>query len=69
MGSSSGISVLLTSFNSSFSSSNWTVKMAPGGVQVPIIKWWRGILEVVVVVAAAVVAAAAATAAGVFGTT
>ena len=45
MGSSWGISVLLMSFNSSFSSSNWTVKMAPGGVQVPIIKWWRGILE------------------------
>lgn len=45
IGSSSGISVFLTSFSSNFSSSNWTVKMAPGGVHVPIIKWWRGILD------------------------
>lgn len=44
IGSSFGMSVFLMSFSSSFSSSNWTVKMAPGGVQVPIIKWWRGIL-------------------------
>lgn len=47
IGSSWGISVLFTSFSSSASSSNWTVKMAPGGVQVPIIKWWRGMLVVV----------------------
>lgn len=39
MGSSSGIGVLLISFSVSASSSNSTVKMAPGGVQVPIIKW------------------------------
>lgn len=38
IGSSSGISVLLTSFNVKASSSKTTVKMAPGGVQVPIIK-------------------------------
>ena len=41
-----GISVLLMSFSSSFSSSNCTVKMAPGGVQVPIIRWCRPILAV-----------------------
>lgn len=45
IGSSCGISVLLINLSSSFSSSNWTVKMAPGGVQVPIIRWWRGILR------------------------
>ena len=38
IGSSWGISVRLTSLRVKFSSSNWTVKMAPGGVQVPIIK-------------------------------
>jgi hypothetical protein len=38
IGSSWGISVRLTSLRVRFSSSNWTVKMAPGGVQVPIIK-------------------------------
>lgn len=51
MGSSLGIWVLLMSFNSNFSSSNCTVKMAPGGVQVPIIKWWMPILLVVVLIA------------------
>ena len=40
IGSSSGITVSLTSFKLSFSSSNSTVKILPGGVQVPIIKWW-----------------------------
>jgi hypothetical protein len=39
IGSSFGISVLLTNLNVKASSSNTTVKMAPGGVQVPIIKW------------------------------
>ena len=48
MGSSLGISVRLTSLRVRASSSNSTVKMAPGGVHVPIIKWWRGILEVAV---------------------
>lgn len=38
MGSSCGISVRFSSFSVRFSSSNCTVKMAPGGVQVPIIK-------------------------------
>lgn len=31
----------------SFSSSKATVKMAPGGVQVPIMRWWTGIFAVV----------------------
>jgi hypothetical protein len=45
IGSSWGISVRFTSSSVSFSLSNCTVKMAPGGVQVPIIKWWRGMVE------------------------
>jgi hypothetical protein len=46
MGSSCGISVRLTSFNSRVSSLKAKVKMAPGGVQVPTIRWWTaGILE------------------------
>lgn len=39
IGSSSGIGVLLMSFKLRLSSSNSNVKMAPGGVQVPTIKW------------------------------
>lgn len=39
MGSSSGISVFLISFSVNASSSNWSVKMAPGGVQVPTMRW------------------------------
>lgn len=44
MGSSCGISVRLTSSSVSFSSSKANVKMAPGGVQVPTMRWWMGIL-------------------------
>ena len=39
IGSSSGMMVFLTSLSVNASSSNSTVKMAPGGVQVPIIRW------------------------------
>lgn len=39
MGSSWGMSVFLSSFKVKASSSNCNVKMAPGGVQVPTIKW------------------------------
>lgn len=39
IGSSYGISVRFTSSSVSFSSSKATVKMAPGGVQVPIMRW------------------------------
>lgn len=46
MGSSWGISVRFTSSQVNFSSSKAMVKMAPGGVQVPTIKWWMGILAV-----------------------
>ena len=46
MGSSWGISVRFTSSRVSFSSSKATVKMAPGGVQVPTMRWWTGILLV-----------------------
>lgn len=38
IGSSSGIGVLLISFNVSASSSNSNVNMAPGGVHVPTIR-------------------------------
>lgn len=44
IGSSLGISVRLTSSHVSFSSSKAMVKMAPGGVHVPTIKWWMVIL-------------------------
>ena len=43
MGSSCGISVRLTSSSLSVSSLNAKVKMAPGGVQVPTMRWWTGI--------------------------
>lgn len=39
IGSSLGISVLLTNFKVKASSSNSKVKIAPGGVHVPTIKW------------------------------
>ena len=39
IGSSFGISVFFTSSSVSFSSSNATVMITPGGVQVPIIRW------------------------------
>ncbi len=39
IGSSSGMLVLFTSFRVEASSSNSTVKIAPGGVHVPIIRW------------------------------
>lgn len=48
MGCSWGISVRLTSSRVNFSSSKATVKMAPGGVQVPIMRWWMVILSGVV---------------------
>jgi hypothetical protein len=37
--------VLFTSSSVNFSSSKATVKMAPGGVHVPIIKWCTGIVQ------------------------
>ena len=39
IGSSLGISVFLTNLRVNASSSNSTVTMTPGGVQVPIIRW------------------------------
>jgi hypothetical protein len=39
IGSSAGMDVLLTKFRVHASSSNSTVKIAPGGVHVPIIRW------------------------------
>lgn len=44
MGSSWGISVLLTRSRVSFSSSKAKVKMAPGGVQVPTMRWCMGMV-------------------------
>lgn len=43
------------SFSSSFSSSNCTVKMAPGGVHVPIMRWCSPILAVLALVPAELV--------------
>lgn len=46
MGSSSGIGVRLMSSTVSFWSSKANVKIAPGGVQVPTMRWWTGIAGV-----------------------
>lgn len=48
MGSSAGISVRFTRSRVRASSSNAKVKMAPGGVQVPTMRWWIGIVFVLI---------------------
>lgn len=47
MGSSSGMEVRLTRVRERVSSSKANVNIAPGGVQVPTMRWWIGMLAVV----------------------